>query len=430
MDSRSSLGQSFDSEDLFRHPDQTLEIDSRLDPVREISDELFAMGPVVRGRGYLTGEGAKVQFGNVVLPNILIPADACEGDCFVAVTWDAVRTVYLNPKTFSNRIFEKSVGPFWGPALTTLDPPEHTKYRAIMERGFTPKYIKSYEDSIIRPVLAERFRLIRDRGRADLVRDLNCFYPYEVVGGIVGFDPADVGFVASCFNRIWLANINPGAAFEAGNALKDYSRKLIESRRKTPKEDLVSAMLNSEVDGEPLRDLNFVAMVNHLMAGGIDTTYKQSGDLVHALLSHPDQFDAVKQNRELVPNAVEESLRFEGVGGIIARQAVEDTELCGVPIPRGSIVFILHGVSNRDASRWTDPHTFDVTRPRQAHMQFSNGAHSCIGQHLARFMLGRYLEHLIDDLPDLRWDPALTTPPKITGWTQRTPLTLPVVWNI
>ncbi len=426
---RDSVEKAFGSEELFKHPDHTANIDSREDAVREIADELFAMGPVVRGSGFVRPEGAGVRFGHLEFPNILIPAEACEGECFAAVSWEAARTVYLNSKTFVSSIFEKSVGAFWGPALTTLDPPEHTKYRSIMELGFTPKHVKGYEDTIIRPVIERRFNAIKGRGRADLVRELNCFYPYEIVGRIVGFDSADIGFVARCFNRIWLANINPQAAFEAGNALKEYSARLIAARRREPRDDLVSAMAKAQVDGKPLQDVNYVAMVNHLMAGGIDTTFRQSGNLAHTLLSNPDQFELVKENRDLIPNAVEESLRYEGVGGIVGRLAAEDFDLCGVRIPRGAIVFTFHGVENRDPSRWEAPHAFDVQRPRLPHMQFSNGPHSCIGQHLARFMLARYLEHLIDDLPKLRWDPHVETKPKITGWTQRTPLSLPVVWD-
>jgi cytochrome P450 len=151
--------------------------------------------------------------------------------------------------------------------------------------------------------------------------------------------------------------------------------------------------------------------------------------LVHNLLSHPDQFEALKLDRTLIPSAVEESLRYEGIGGLVCRRALEDTNLCGTGIPKGSVVFIMHCVTDRDRSRWEDPDVFNIRRLRQPHIQFGNGPHSCIGQHLARFMLARYVEHLIDDLPNLRWDPSLQAPPKITGWTQRHPLSLPVVWD-
>jgi cytochrome P450 len=420
----------YDPDVMFGHPDDTTEIDEYDDPVREIAAKLHAAGPVVRGEGLLTEKGgAAVRFAGITFPNILTPPGYCEQDCFCAVSWDAARAVYMNSKVFSSTVFEESVGAFWGPALSPMDPPEHTKYRSIMQLGFTPKRIASYEERIINPIITKRFDAIKGKGKADLVRELNAFYPFEIVGTIVGFDPSIVGFVGACFNRIWHANVDPAGAYAAGTALKAYSKNLIESRRgQLPKEDLVSAMIEAEVDGAPLVEERFVAMINHFMAGGIDTTYGQSGNLVHTLLTHPEQFEALKQERSLIPAAVEESLRYEGIGGIVCRRAIEDADLCGTFIPKGSVVFLMHGVADRDASRWENPDTFDIRRARQPHIQFGSGPHSCIGQHLARFMLARYVEHLIDDLPNLRWDPA-QAPPRITGWTQRHPVRLPVVWD-
>jgi cytochrome P450 len=297
-----------------------------------------------------------------------------------------------------------------------------------MQLGFSPRLVKSYEDSIIRPVIARRFAEIKGKGRADLVRELNAFYPYEIIGSIVGFDPADVGFVADCFTKIFRVNVDRDTAAEAGVALRAYSRRLIEARRAQPKDDIVSGMLEAEVDGEAIDEEHLIAMVNHLMAGGIDTTYKQTGNTVHLLLEHPDQFELLRKDRDLIPRFVDEALRYEGIGGIIARQAAEDTNLQGTDIPRGGIVFIMHPVVNRDPARWADPDVLNVLRETKAQMQFSNGAHSCIGQHIARFMLATYISHLITALPGLRWDPEKPRP-RITGWTQRTPLSLPVVWD-
>ncbi|MGO9934709.1 MAG: cytochrome P450 [Steroidobacteraceae bacterium] len=432
VDSSRNGAFQYDADVMFGHPDDTTEIDAYEDPVREIAARLHAHGPVVRGHGLITKTGAAaVQFMGITFPNILTPPSYCEQDCFCAVSWEAVRAVYMNPGVFSSTVFQESVGAFWGPALSPMDPPEHTKYRAIMQLGFTPKRIASYEQRIINPVITDRFNAIKYRGKADLVRELNGFYPFEIVGAIVGFDASKVAFVGACFNRIWHANVDPQGAHAAGTALRAYSKELIDSRRlQPPKDDLVSAMMEAEVDGQKLSEERFVAMINHFMAGGIDTTYGQSGNLVHNLLTHPDQFEALKRDRSLIPAAVEESLRYEGIGGILCRRALADTDLCGTAIPKGSVVFLMHGVTDRDRSRWEDPDIFNVRRPRQPHIQFANGPHSCIGQHLARFMLARYVEHLIDDLPNLRWDPTLETPPKITGWTQRHPLRLPVVWDV
>lgn len=426
-------GFVYDKDALFTHIDDCEALDARADAVKEIADIMHAAGPVIRGKGLrLPSGGSAVEFAGVVFPNVMTPPDFVEAvDPVFVIGWDAVRSVYMNPAVFSSTVFETTVGVLWGPALTPMDPPEHTKYREIMQRGFTPKRIKTYEDAIIRPIIKARFDDIKHKGKADLSRDVNVLFPFQVVGAIVGFDPSMLQFVGACFTQMWKANTDPTAAFEASQALKSYSKSLIDSRRgQPPKDDLVSALMEATVDGAPLSDERAVAMLNHFMAGGIDTTFSQSSILAHTLLSWPEQFELLKRDRSLIPQAVEECIRYDGVGNFLCRRAVQDTELEGVSIPKGTVVFIMHGLMDRDASRWDNPHVFDIQRAKLAHSQFGAGPHSCIGQHLARFMLHRYTEHLIDDLPNLRWDPALTSIPKVTGWTQRRPLTLPVVWDV
>jgi cytochrome P450 len=187
-------------------------------------------------------------------------------------------------------------------------------------------------------------------------------------------------------------------------------------------------MIRQEVDGEPVSQRNLLGLVNVILAGGIDTIYKQSGNIISLRLDNPEQFDRLRANRSLIPNFVDESVRYEGVATNFPRMATEDTILEGVTIPRGSIVFGMIFAADRDASRWTNPRVLDVTRPPQPNLAFSAGAHSCIGAQVARMALACLIEHLIDDLPNLRWDPAKPHP-KITGWNQRTVLNLPVIWD-
>ena len=130
VDPVSTTPFQYDADLMFGHPDDTGEIDAYEDPVREIAARLFAAGPVARGHGVETKTGAAaVRFAGITFPNIMTPPSYCERECFCAVSWEAVRKVYMNPGVFSSTVFEESVGAFWGPALTPMDPPEHTKYR-------------------------------------------------------------------------------------------------------------------------------------------------------------------------------------------------------------------------------------------------------------------------------------------------------------
>jgi cytochrome P450 len=411
---------------LFSHPDDTTYVDSLEDPVRSVA-ELQRFGPIVRGESLKSGH--LMRFGEVILPNILVSPQRVESGVFAALTWEAGRAVYMDSSRFSSSALSETSGKNWGHNLSEMDPPIHTKYREIVQRGFLPKRVASWDVDIIRPILEQKFESIKSKGRADLVRELTAFFPYTIVGTVVGFDPEDIVRVGRTFHTLLQSLTNPAAAQQASVDLKGYAKKLIDARRREPKNDLVSVMTSAEINGESIPDETFIGLVIHLMAGGIDTVYRISSNVVHLLLNHPDQFERLKANHALISSTIEETLRYQGVASMLPRQVTEDTELMGVTMPKGSIVYVMNAAINRDATRWPNPHVFDIGRKPLPHMAFGNGPHSCIGMHLARFELGIYLEHLLKDLPNLRWDPNVRSIPKITGWTIRGTNSLPVIWD-
>ena len=406
--------------------DDSSAIDYLGDPVREITEKFYSMGEVITGHG--SDNGAYVNFGGYRLPNILAPGNLCTGEVYGVVSWEAHQALYTNPAT-SSSLFKGTVEPFFGPTLSPRDAPEHTRYRAVMQRGFTPKMIESYKDTVARPVIARRFSRLKKKGRADLVREINVFFPYEILGKIVGYDFSDIEHVAHCMDGIWQGNHDIDVAVKSGNDLRAYAAELIAKRRLDPKDDFVSALLHVEVDGEKISDENLVGLINHLLSGGIETTYRQTSLLVYDLLTHPEQLEMLRNDRELIQGAMEETLRYNGIGGSTCRTVKEDVEICGTAIPKDSVVFTFHLAANRDPSRWENPHEYDISRPVQKHLTFAMGPHMCIGQFLARFMLSEYLAHFLDDLPTVRWDPDAPIP-KPLGWNQRACSTLPVVWDV
>jgi cytochrome P450 len=146
------------------------------------------------------------------------------------------------------------------------------------------------------------------------------------------------------------------------------------------------------------------------------------------LLEHPDQLDAVRADRTLVPRAVEEALRWESPVQFAAREANEDTEIAGVPIPKGSGVTSVLGSANRDESRWPDPDRFDIHREPHGIVAFGEGAHLCLGAHLARLEAQVCLNAVLDRLDDLRLDPAGDDPHWV-GWAFRSPTSVPVLFS-
>ena len=187
----------------------------------------------------------------------------------------------------------------------------------------------------------------------------------------------------------------------------------------------MSQLIEAEVDGHRLSDDEIYPFLLLLLPAGAETTYRSSSNLLFGLLSHPSQLDAVRADRDLVPQAIEEALRWETPLLTIARTATQDVELDGVRIPSGGFVAVSLGAANRDPRRYADPDAFDIFREDKQHISFGDGAHKCLGMHLARLEMGELLNAVLDRLPGLRLDPAAEDP-HIHGMIFRSPPNLPV----
>jgi cytochrome P450 len=183
----------------------------------------------------------------------------------------------------------------------------------------------------------------------------------------------------------------------------------------------VSLLVAAEIEGEYLPEDVLVSFFRQLINAAGDTTYRATSVLLTKLLENPEQLAAVRADRSLIPNAIEEALRFDGPVVMQDRMANEDTVLAGVHIPAGSIVQVMAGAANRDPRVFSDPDRYDVRRPNaNRHFAFSQGPHICIGQHLARVEMTRALTAILDKLTNLRLDPDMPAP-RIKGAVLRVP---------
>ncbi len=182
----------------------------------------------------------------------------------------------------------------------------------------------------------------------------------------------------------------------------------------------MSLLAHAEVDGEYLPEEILVSFLRQLVNAGGDTTYRATSMLLTGLLTHPDQLEAVRKDRSLIPQAIEEALRWDGPVLIATRTPSLDAELCGVKLPAGACLSVASGSANRDPSRFENPDRFDIFRRKQRHFAFAFGPHVCIGQHLARVEMTRALNAILDHLPNLRLDPDMP-PPRIQGTMMRVP---------
>ena len=339
---------------------------------------------------------------------------------FTVVGSDEVLTVLTDTDRFSNHGYRFNIGETFGQgSISVMDNPEHGRWRKIFQKIFLPQYVKLWGDTIVDPVVNDLMAGFVGTGRADLIEQFTLLYPFEVIYRQLDLPAADV----RTFQRLAIGQtdyMHIDKAMEASRKLGDYFTALVVERRRNPGEDLVSLLANTEVDGDYLPELVLISFLRQLMNAAGDTTYRGTSILLTALLENPDQFDAVRADHKLIPLAIEEALRWDGPVAVQLRMAKEDVVLGGVEIPAGSLLDVVAGAANRDPAIFPDPDRFDLFRDRKAHFAFSRGPHICVGQHLARVEMTRALIAVMENLPNLRFDPDQPRP-EIRGSMMRVP---------
>jgi cytochrome P450 len=330
------------------------------------------------------------------------------------LTYDEVVTVLRDHERFSSALLGEAMGPMFAGTLVTLDEPGHRVHRALVAPALRPKLLAAWQAPVIRAVVDELIDRFAGRGRADLVAELTLAFPARVIAGILGLPQADVVRFQSWADDL----IGIFADWERGMAaleeFGDYALDLIASRRRHPGDDLVSALVSAEVDGRGLDDEEVFSFLRLLLPAGIETTYRSLGNLLVALLTHPEQLAAVRADPDRRSPAVEEGLRWETPFLFVIRLATRDTELAGVRIPAGQVVCAYVASANHDESRFAHPEAFDLARPPAPHVAFGAGPHVCLGMHLARLESRIALDALLERLPGLRADPD-RPPPRVSG---------------
>jgi cytochrome P450 len=341
---------------------------------------------------------------------------------FMVFDYDDIREVLSNTDHFSNSAYLDGLGQTFGRSITTMDPPEHNRYRAIFQKVFLPHTVASWADEFIDPVIHDLIDKFEHNGRAELMAEFVSKFPFEIIYRQLRLPPGE----GEIFHKLAIAMtfymIDLPHGIEASEKLGAYFKAMVEERRRNPGTDLVSAVATAEVDGDYLPEDVIISFLRQLINAAGDTTYRSTGNMLVALLSErPDQFEMIKQDRTLISKAIEETLRWEGPVNQNFRTAKVDVVLSGVKIPAGSIVQTVTGVANRDPKRFPNPEVFDLTRDNsRRHLAFASGPHICLGQHLARLEMTRALSILMDRLPKLRLDTDYPRP-VIRGWSMRIP---------
>ena len=333
---------------------------------------------------------------------------------FWAVTrYDDIAAISRDTETFSSwlggtMIRDESVVPLdiWRQTMLNMDPPQHTQYRALVNTAFTARRVADQEAQI-RRLAAGLIDAALAKGEFDLVRDVAVPLPLKVIADMLGVPPQDYAQLAEWTSRaagfddelLRSADDDGMALFMEGIA---FFYELAEQRKVEPQDDLLTALLNADVDGRNMTEVELTAFLGLLAVGGTDTTRNSFAGGMQALIEHPDQWERLVADPSLIPTAVEEIIRWVTPFTHFRRTATRDAEVGGVRIEEGQKVVMWYAASNRDASAFEDPDRFDVGRDPNHHQGFGGGGkHFCIGAGLARLELRVMLEEAVARLPRL-----------------------------
>jgi cytochrome P450 len=331
---------------------------------------------------------------------------------------------------FSNRNYELNLGQMFGRSITVMDPPEHRTYRALFQQAFVPSMLGGWREQLIPQIINGLIDQFVERGRAELISEFSLFFPFHFVMNLLDLPREDW----QVFHRLAFAQTtiryDYAHGIEAGRKLTQYVTDLIKLRRAHPpaEDDFMYVLANAQTNGERLPEIVLVSFFRQLMNAAGDTSYHGFSSLLSGLLRHPEQLAAVRADRALLPQAIEEGLRWEAPIVYTERTPHHELTLDGNSLAPGDHLFVAIGSANRDEALWDNPDRFDIFRKKQRVFSFGAGPHVCIGQHLARLEMNVALQALLDRLPNLRLDPNYPQP-VVRGVSMRKPESIHVVWG-
>jgi cholest-4-en-3-one 26-monooxygenase len=290
-------------------------------------------------------------------------------------------------------------------SMIGMDPPDHRRYRSLVSSGFTPRQIAAQEPhhrAIVRAILDA----VIERGQCDFVVDVAAELPLRVIAELLGVPQSACHDIYAWTNKMvgsqddeYVVDLEQASA--AAQEMFVFANSLAEDRLATPRDDLMSAVLHGEVDGQRLDTFEFDTFFLLLAVAGNETTRNLISHGLLLLIEHPEALEQLRRDPSLVPSAIEEMLRFRSPVYSMRRTAAEDTELAGQRIRKGDKLMMYYPSANRDERVFDDPDVFDIERPNNHHLAFGVGEHFCMGTHLARLETRVMFEAILERMHDL-----------------------------
>lgn len=370
------------------------------------------------------------------LPEHLRHPKAAGKQHYSVLTYEACEEAFRNPQLFSNSVQgqpnpdnELTMG------ILEMDPPMHRAYRRTIQPKFLmPEALGWWREHTIDSIIERLIDRIAQGETAELNIDYCARIPVYTITTAIGLAGED----ALRFRHAYLNSTSSSRdvtmedRIKNGALVESLLLALVADRRNAPQDDLISYLLTTSLrmpgeDPRPLTDKEIITHAKLVMVAGGGTSWRQMGITLLALLTHPEQLNEIKQDRDLIDDAIEEGLRWNPTAPYFYRMVTQDTEFYGHQIKAGDVLELGLGPANRDPSRWNNPDAFDMHRPKLTNMAFGLGTHRCLGMNVAHVEISRGINALLDAFPDLRLDPGAPVPFITGGLEQQGPSGLPVI---
>jgi pimeloyl-[acyl-carrier protein] synthase len=330
----------------------------------------------------------------------------------VIARYDDVVTVLHDHERFTVRRpeipFRERIDPFGGaPTILTADPPVHSRLRRLVSKAFTPRRVRELEPRV-REITTELLSRATDSSGVEAMAMLANPLPVIVIAELLGVSADDHAQFKQWSNDLITSfgqemGSGPSAAgLAAKDELRRYLAEAIKQRSANPADDLISALVTARDESDALSENELLAFVVLLLLAGNETTTNLIGNGLLALCRHPEQQQRLRENRELIPKAVEEMLRYDPPVQMTVRVPTATTSVGGTEIAEGTIAFILLAAANHDPAHFPSPENFDVAREPNEHVSFGEGIHFCLGAPLARLEGAIAIEQMLDKFPRLQ----------------------------
>src|SRR5947207_9883967 len=349
---------------------------------------------------------------------------------FLVSRHEDLLSIFRNKEGYSSENYDWQLQPVHGRTILQMEGRDHTAHRRLLNPFFHGTGLEHFTatiarvaEELARPFLEREAAAVaageKKRGEVDLVPSFTHLFPISVIEEMLALPKADHAKFERWYGAImdFLSNLSGAQepidrGLRTRQELADYFLPIIAERRHGDADDLISRFSQAEVDGERLSDDEIRGFISLMLPAGGETTDRALASLFKNLLEHPDQLQAVYEDRSLIVDALVETLRYSPPVHMIMRQAVQDTEIRGVPIPAGSTLTCLLAAANRDPRKFADPDSFDTFRQDNDtsraftasadHLAFINGRHFCVGSLLARTEVEAATNHLLDHMQDLQ----------------------------